>query len=108
VAGTDFNVTTENVTGGQYLQGIVSHNLTGLTDDVWIVVLVRGTDGVSKPLFPVIPNSIKQSTNSTLANLTDGNLGEDGVMTLAFTNPLYVSVDGDADFDPPGVLLVAP
>jgi hypothetical protein len=108
VAGTHFNITTENTLGGQYYQGIVSHNLTGLTDDVWIVVLVRGTDGVSKPLFPVIPNSIKQSTNSTLANLTDGNLGEDGVMTLAFTNPLYVSVDGDADFDPPGVLLVAP
>ena len=108
VAGTDFNVTTENVPGGQYLQGIVSHNLTGLANDVWVVVVVRGTDGVSKPLFPFIPNSLKQSTNATLSDLTDGNLGEDGVMTLAFTNPLYISVDGDADFDPPGIQLTGP
>ena len=25
--------------------------------------LVRGTDGTSRPLFPVEPNSLKQSTN---------------------------------------------
>jgi hypothetical protein len=108
VAGTDFTVTTVNVTGGQYLSASVNHNLTGLTDDVWVVVLVRGTDGVSNPLFPVIPNSIKKSTNTTLGDLTDGNLNEDGVLALAFTNPLYIDVDGNAQFDPPGVLLVAP
>src|SRR5262249_42817542 len=33
-------------------------NLTGLVTDTWVVVLVRGTDGVSQPLFPVIPNSL--------------------------------------------------
>ena len=52
---------------------------TGLTEDVWVVVMVRGTDGVSRPLFPVLPNSLQTSGNTTLANLTDGNLGEDGM-----------------------------
>lgn len=71
-----------------------SLTLTGLTEDIWVVVLVKGQDNVSKPLFPVVANDLKRSTNTTLANLTDGNLGEDGITALAFTNPLYVDVDG--------------
>jgi hypothetical protein len=68
--------------------------------------MVKGTDGVSRPLFPVLPNNLKTSTNTTLAQLTDGNLGEDGIMALAYTNPLFVDVDGGG-WSPPGVL-VAP
>jgi len=81
-------------------------SLTGLTDDIYVVVMVKGTDGVSKPLFPVLPNNLKTSTNTTLMQLTDGNLGEDGIMALAYTNPLFVDVDGGG-WSPPGVL-VAP
>jgi hypothetical protein len=73
-----------------------------LTDDIWVVVLVKGTDGVSKPLFPVLPNDLQQSSNTTLANLTDGNLGENGITALAFTNPLFVDVNGGG-WSPPGV-----
>jgi hypothetical protein len=79
-------------------------NLTALPRDVWILALVRGTDGVSRPLFPVLPNSLQQAGNTTLAQLTDGNLNQLGVMSLAFTNPLYVDVDGGG-WTAPGVLL---
>ncbi len=93
------------VPGHSRLQGSTSLTLSGLTQDAWIVVMVRGTDGVSKPLFPVVPNSLRSSGNTTLANLTDGNLGEDGMTALAFTNPIYVDVDGGG-WTPPGVQTV--
>jgi hypothetical protein len=76
--------------------------LTGLTEDSWVVVLVRGTPGVSRPLFPVLPYNIDPATNTTLADLVDGNLGEGGEPALAFSNPLYVDVDGGG-WTPPGV-----
>jgi hypothetical protein len=82
-------------------------NLTGLTEDVWVVVLVKGTDGISEPLFPIQPNSLKTSTNTSLANLIDGNLGEDGLTALAFTNPLFVDVDGGG-WTAPGVQVSNP
>jgi hypothetical protein len=50
----------------------------------------------------VLPNNLKTSTNTTLMQLTDGNLGEDGIMALAYTNPLFVDVDGGG-WTPPGV-----
>ncbi|MBX3024791.1 CehA/McbA family metallohydrolase [bacterium] len=91
-------------TSSSRLEASTSLNLTGLTQDIWVVVMVKGTDGVSKPLYPVIGNSLKTSTNTTLAQLTDGNLGEDGITALAFTNPLFVDVDGGG-WTPPGVLV---
>ncbi|MFN8545237.1 MAG: CehA/McbA family metallohydrolase [Candidatus Binatia bacterium] len=95
-APTDFTVSTDEVVPGHTrLEASTSLTLSGLTQDVWIVVMVKGTDGLSKPLFPVIPNSLKQSTNLTVANLADGNLGEDGMTALAFTNPIYVDVNAD-------------
>ncbi|MCW5890788.1 MAG: CehA/McbA family metallohydrolase [bacterium] len=83
-----------SVPGADRLEATAVFNLTGLTEDVWIVAMVKGTDGVSRPLFPVSPNSLRTTGNTTLANLTDGNLGELGMTTLAFTNPLFVDVDG--------------
>lgn len=107
-AGVDFTVTTVNdyplIPGASHLEATTTLNLTGLTNDVWIMAIVRGTDGVSRPLFPFYPNSLKTSSNTTLANLTDGNLGEDGMPAFAYTNPLYVDVDGGG-WDPPGVML---
>jgi hypothetical protein len=92
----DFVVNTVPVfgTSSSRLEATTTLHLTNLIKDTWVVVLVKGTDGQSKPLFPVLPNSLKQSTNLTLAQLTDGNLGEDGITALAFTNPVFINVDG--------------
>ncbi len=109
VAGTDFTISTVNdfpsIPGAQHLEATTTLNLTGIASDEWVVVLVRGTDGVSHPLFPYLPNSLKQSTNTTLAQLVDGNLGEDGLLALAFTNPLYIDGNNDGMWTPPGVML---
>src|SRR5262249_27597858 len=62
VAGTDFTITTVNdfpsIPDAQHYEATAVLPLTGLTQDTWVVVLVRGTDGVSHPLFPVFPNSL--------------------------------------------------
>ena len=97
-AGTDFSISTVNVVpsvpGALRLEATATLSLTGLTEDAWIVAIVRGRDGVSRPLFPVVPNDLQQAGNTTLANLTDGNLGENGILAMALTNPLFVDVDG--------------
>ncbi len=91
-----------SIPGADRLEASTTLNLTGLTEDFWVVVMVKGTDGVSEPAFPIIPSSLKTSTNTTFANLIDGNLGEDGMLALAFTNPILVDVDGGG-WTPPGV-----
>ena len=109
VAGTDFTETLiddyPSISGAKHWEATTTLNLTGLTADSWVIVLVRGTDGVSHPLFPVNPASIRRTSNTTLANLTDGNLGEDGVLALGFTNPIYIDANNDNVWTPPGVLL---
>jgi hypothetical protein len=125
----DFVVNTiednPSIPGASHLEATTTLHLSGLTDDIWVVVLVRGTDGVSKPLFPIVPNSMlaracsndpcracsSDSTcspgtctvsNQTVGELTDGNLNQCGMTALAFTNPLFVDVDGGG-WSPPGV-----
>ena len=102
-AGSKFAIsTTTGASGfGSRLEAdIVGHPLT-ITEDTWVIVVVRGTDGVSKPLFPMMPNSLAAAGNDTLAGLTDSgasppwNLGEDGTMAIAFTNPLFFDDGGD-------------
>jgi hypothetical protein len=73
-----------------------------------VVAVARGTPGISRPLFPVLPFSLRADGNDTLAGLTDGNLGEGGETALAFTNPLYVDVGADGSWTAPGVLLTPP
>ena len=82
-------------------------NLTGLTVDTWVIAIVRGTDGTSEPLFPFYPNSIDEGSNTNLTELTDGNLGEGGMLAFAYTNPLYIDVDGGG-WTAPGVMLTPP
>jgi hypothetical protein len=103
-APADFTINEVPVAGtsSSRLEATATLSLTGLTEDIWVVVLVKGTDGISNPLFPVLPNNLRQNTNTTLADLTDGNQGEDGITALAFTNPLFVDVDGGG-WTPPGV-----
>jgi hypothetical protein len=76
-----------------------------LAEDTWFVVIVRGTDGVSSPMFPVYPSSLQSGGNATLADLLDGNLDEGGTLALGASNALYADVDGSPGFDAPGVRL---
>ncbi len=103
--GAEFTVGSVLVpgTGSSRLEASTTLSLTGLSDDAWIVVMVTGTDGVSEPLFPVVPNSITTGTNPNLASLIDGNLGEGGIPALAFTNPVFINADGVAGWQAPGV-----
>ena len=52
-------------------------------------MIVKGRDGISKPMFPVFADDLASAGNATLANLVDGNLGQNGVLALGVTNPLY-------------------
>jgi hypothetical protein len=52
-------------------------------------------------MFPIVATDLSRDSNSTLADLIDGNLGEGGVLALGFTNALYADVDGVAGFQPP-------
>jgi hypothetical protein len=72
-----------------------------LEKDTWFVVVVKGTDGVSHPMFPVFGEDLRRATNATLDDLTDDNLGEDGTLALGVTNALYADVDGEPGFNPP-------
>lgn len=78
-----------------------------LSEDSWVVVLVRGNEGVSQPLFPVQPTGLDDRQNQDLADLMDGNLGEGGVMAQAYTNPLFVDVNENGRFDAPGLRVKA-
>ena len=100
----DFTVTPVPVNGASRLEASTTLSLTGLTEDTWVVAVVRGTDGVSCPLFPVVPNDIDPTETATLASLRLCELGTDeGVMALAFSNPIFFDFDGNGMFDPPGV-----
>ncbi len=108
-AGVDFTVSTVPVagTGSSRFEASTTLSLTGLTVDTSVVVMVSGTDGTSAPLFPVVPNSIDQSANNVLADLIDGNVGEQGINARAFTNPIYINADGVPGWQHPGVAFTA-
>jgi hypothetical protein len=103
-AGSDFAVRTvvvdPAVSEARRLEADVAIPLT-VDEDTWVVVLVKGTDGVSHPIWPMNPQDLAEERNATLDDLTDGNLGEDGNLALAFSNPLFIDVDGNGRFDPP-------
>jgi hypothetical protein len=104
-AGVDFTVTEVNdqpgIPGARHSEAEVDYDLGPLSQDTWIVALVRGTDGISRPLFPVVPNDITPESNPTLSDLLDGNLGEVGILSLSFTNPLFIDVNGNGVYDAP-------
>jgi len=81
----------------------VTLKVPDVTVDTWVVAIAHGTDGVSSPLFPVVPEDLDPSTNTTLEDLTDDNLDEGGVLAYAFTNPLFIDV-GNNGWEAPGVV----
>ncbi len=109
-AGAGFSVTQTNVVpsvpGAERFETHLTVPLAGLTRDEWIVVVVKGTSGVSAPMFPVFPRNLLAAQNPTLADLTNVTASESGVRALGFTNALFVDVDGNAAFDAPGVSVV--
>ncbi len=95
-------VINESVQGASRTDITVTLTLEDITEDTWVLATVRGTDGISPPLFPVLPASLNTDSNLTLEDLTDGNLGESGTPAFGFTNPLFFDVAGDG-WTPPGV-----
>jgi hypothetical protein len=101
--GVDFTVNTVMVGSHERLEASTSLALSGLTEDTWVVVMVKGTEDVSCPLFPVIPNDLDPNANLTLADLKTCTAGEKGIPALSFSNPLFIDVDGNDVYDPPGL-----
>ncbi len=108
--GVDFSVAQTSVfpsvPGAERLETQLTLPLSGLTQDEWIVVVVKGTSGNSAPMFPVYPRNLTAAQNPTLPDLVNVTASETGVRALGFTNALFVDVDGDGQFDPPGVTVV--
>ena len=103
--GVDFTVSTAAVNGAQRLEATDTLSLSGLTEDTWVVVMVKGSDNVSCPLFPVVPNDLNPDENQTLADLKTCNTGVDerGVNALSFSNPLFFDVNNNGVYDAPGL-----
>jgi hypothetical protein len=104
-AGVDFEVerivVDPEVPGAERFETHLTVPFRELIADTWFVVVVRGTDGVSPPAFPVFAQDLSRESNTTLEDLVDGNLGEGGVLAMGFANALYADVDGTEGFDPP-------
>jgi len=104
-AGSDFEVVRgvgdPSVPEGDRFTTETSVLFDDLAGDTWFAVVVRGTPGVSPPMFPVAPKSLSRASNQTLADLLDGNLGEGGTHAWGITNPLYADVDGVPGFQAP-------
>jgi hypothetical protein len=93
VGDGDFDVTVTpsvgGVPGADRLSATLNVPFSGLAAGTWFVVVVKGTDGQCAPMFPIYPDDITQASNTTLAQLVDGNVGQGGVMALGATNALY-------------------
>jgi hypothetical protein len=99
----DFDINVVNVhaiPGGDRQETTLTVSFPGLAADTWFVAVVKGTDGVCGPMFPVYASDLA-TTNTTLPDLLDGNVGEDGTMALGATNALWADVDGTPGFQPP-------
>ena len=92
----------EDIAGASRTEIEVTLTLPSVTTDTWLVAIAHGTDGISSPMFPVVPEDLDPASNTSLEDLTDDNIGEEGLLAYAFTNPLFIDVNGDG-WTPPGV-----
>jgi hypothetical protein len=95
-------VVNADIQGASRTEIEVTLELPDIAVDTWLIAIAHGTDGVSRPLFPVVPEDLDRVSNTTLADLTDNNIGEGGVPAYAFSNPLFIDAGGDG-WTPPGV-----
>lgn len=104
-AGDDFElerkVVASGIAGAERFEANATVSFPNLPGDTWFVVAVRGSDGISRPMFPVAPADLDRASNQTVDQLLDGNLGEHGVLAVAVSNPLYADVDGVPGFQAP-------
>ncbi len=80
-------------------QSDVALSLPSPGTDYWFVVLVQGRDGISKPLWPVVPNDFEEGDGDLRTRTTD----DIGTVAMAVSNPIFVDADGDGSWTPPGV-----
>ncbi|MGH0038494.1 MAG: hypothetical protein ACQGVK_25955 [Myxococcota bacterium] len=109
IAGIDFAIpapvqVVEGIPGAERRELTLTEAFS-LGEDSWFVVVVKGTPDVSRPMYPVFAGNLRRSSNGSLDDLLDGNLGEAGVMALGATNALWADVDGTDGFAAPGVRL---
>jgi hypothetical protein len=57
-------------------------------------------------MFPVMADGVSLTQNPTLTALETVTAAENGIRALGTTNALYVDVDQNGVFDPPGVTVV--
>ncbi len=99
VTPTAVDVATIDGVTYQRLETNTEFSIPSPGQDYWVVVKVQGTDGVSPPLFPVVPNDFVDGGDG----LQTRSAADRGTPALAVTNPIYVDVDGDGEWTPPGV-----
>jgi hypothetical protein len=100
----DFTISSMAVNGSSRFEATSVLSLVGLVEDTWVVAIVRGTAGVSCPLFPVRANDLDEDENPTLADLKTCDVVDDGgTLAMAFSNPIFLDVDGNGSYDAPGV-----
>ena len=89
----DFDVTLTHdvagVPGADRWSATLEVPFDDLAEETWFVVVVKGSDGLCAPMFPIYPGDLSQGSNLDLGDLVDGNVGESGVMALGATNALY-------------------
>lgn len=67
--------------------------------DYSVIVMVRGRDGVSPPMFPVVPSDFTDSGDGA----TVRSAGDTGIPALTISNPIFVDANGDGSWQAPGV-----
>ena len=91
-------VTLETQTFARY-ESEVTFTMSNPGQDYWVVVLAQGRDGISRPLWPVVPNDFAEG-DGDLRNRTTDDIG---VVAMAVSNPLYIDADGDGQWTAPGL-----
>jgi len=76
-------------------EATATFSLPNLTQDSWVIAVVRGTDNVSANLFPMVPNDISAAVNPTLMDLVTPQTGDRGITAFAFTNPILIDHNND-------------
>jgi hypothetical protein len=70
--------------------------------DFWVAVMVRGTPGDSPTMFPVYAEDFEDGADNVA-----GTPDDIGLRALAVSNAIFVDVDGNGRWDPPGVATTA-
>ncbi len=87
----------------QRFESSVDVPITSPDTDYWVMVLVRGRDGVSRPMYPVVPSDFSNENDD--GSFTTRTPGDIGIPALTISNPIFVDADNNGAWNPPGVQL---